>query len=386
MKELKVDERVENIGIDGVKIIIPVFKGGKNHIYKDLNNRKKMNKINIPYGKNKDNCFSLSMKDDSQGYGLLLDLSFPKFYEEHNLYFTEVMKVKEILKIINKKLKKIGFITKIKKYEVLDLEFGFNVVNSDVSFEQKTLFRHISSGLNSKYKVYSTANREPFLRDEDNVEVTTGFSALKGYKRFKIYCKGSEMLEKIKMVLNKNITRVEIMISGHEFIKRIGSRNLLRILKSVPFVFKDKMEEAFKEINKNNKKCKKYMKEKIREFRASGKKGLIKYILKFNFLDKENIIDLIREMNKELNYHGAEYIRKIEKSHKGKIDKFLEIKNKLSIFFHSINSIMECVEDGVKNVLDTVNKGVETILNIENKNEKLTRVKSEGYLLKPSLE
>ena len=47
---------------------------------------------------------------------------------------------------------------------------------------------------------------------------------------------------------------------------------------------------------------------------------------------------------------------------------------------------MECVEDGIKNVLDTVNKGVETILNVENENEKLTRVKSEGYLLKPSLE
>lgn len=386
MKELKVDERIENIGLDGTKILIPIFKGGKNHIYKDLSNRKKMNKISIPYGKDTENCFSVSLKDDNQGYGLLVDICFPKFFEKHNLYFTKIESIKEALKILKKKLKECGFITKVKKYEVLDLEFGFNVVNSDIAFEQKTLFRHISSGLNPNYKVYSTSNADPFLRDEDNVELVTGFSALKGYKRFKIYCKGSEMLEKIKQVLDKNITRVEIMISGHELMKRIGSRNLLKVLKSVSFIFKEKMEEAFMEIEKNNEKMKKYLREKIRKFRTDGEKGLVKYLLKFNFLDKKNIIDLIKEMNKELNYHGAEYIRKIEKSPKGKVDKFLEIKNKLSIFFHSINSIMEWVGTTNEMIVDVVNKGVDKILEIEIKDKILTKVKSEGYLLNPSLE
>ncbi len=387
MKSLiKVDSRVDTIGIDGIKILIPKFVGGTQYIYTALNGRKRMDKISIPYDKDKNSCFSLSFKDDSQGYGLLIECSFPKFKEFHNLYFTKIEETKEILNIIRKKLKDLGFITKIKKYETLDIEFGFNVVDSDISYEQKTLFRYVASGINPKYKAFSTSNTAPYMSEEHNIEELKGFSALKGYKRFKIYCKTSEMFEKIKAKIDKNITRVEVMISAHELKSKLGTRNLMTTIKYVSYIFKEKMEEAFIKIDKTNEKFKKYLEKSIREFRATGKRGLIKYILKLNYLNEEDTIEVIKKMNKELNYHGAEYIQRIKANKKGKIDKFVEIKSKLSLFFHSIASFIECIEEGSKLVLAFINKSLKQVIETTEGNKNKRRVKSVENLLKPSLE
>ncbi len=386
MEKLKPTKEILNIGIDGAVIFTPSFK--LNEGFRDLflrvtkSGERTTKTLKIPYLNDKKNCFSIKLIDDYRGKGLLINISFPKFFNKHNLYFTDIKYIKRVLKVVKKKMEKIGIQTKIKNYEFLDFEIGYNVLNSDMVKDQKRLFQVFSKATKKRHAIFGrNITDENFSAyEEDRI---TGRSSVRGKNRHKNYCKTNEMLETQNIELQMNVTRSELSFSKKEIVEKINTSNCLNTIKHIKAMYKEKIDRIFNNIELNRDKDKRALVKLIKDFKKKNVIGLPKFLKSKDYFDKTVLIEALEELHQLLNRQSARYIKIAKEEISDQMQKFNEIKERLENFFCiGITIPMQSPIDANTDA-DTENKGVgkKLVDKIKNYFNPLSKIEEELILV-----
>lgn len=375
MEKLEIDtKKIKEIGEDGKVFFVDFSKiqGDSSFLYRNQDERLRMDKKNILYFKGSKNTFSIESVDDNKNYGLKINVCMPLIYDVHNLYYVPIEKIINATREIMEKIKDAtGIKIKLKDLKILNLEIGLNIIDSDISGKNKILFEYIAGGFSKKYKVISSRESEIFESDT-KVETMTN---IKGYKKFIIYCKTSEMIKKRKIMTDKNITRIELKFDANELIKEFGNNDFLNIYKNIYELFEKKIEKMYKNIEISREKSVKFGINFINEFKnqktGSKKIGLIKELQKIDFFSTDDIIKSINFVgDARLKGNKKRYIKKLDVDPKGNDIKFEEIILKFNIFFQSIKAKLTEIKEGIKTALSIDLIDLKWEMTSETKNDK----------------
>lgn len=336
MEKLRPSDKIFDIGLDSGNIFTHSFKLNKSFRDEFLrvtkSGERTTKKIKIPYLNDKKNCFSAELIDDYRGKGLIINFSFPKFFNTHNLYFMEIKYAKRILKVIKRKLEDIGVLSKIKDYAFLDYEIGYNVVNSNMAKEQKTLFKVMSKATKKKHSIFGkNINNSLYSYIEDDRVI--GRSALRGADRFKNYCKTNEMLDRQQIEVQMNVTRSELLFNKKDLENKIGTNNCLKTIKHMSNLYKDRIDTIFSNIKDSELKDREVLKNRIKKFKSKNKQGLPKFLKSIEYFDKKTLIKALEDLHGLLNRQSKRYIKIVEEEIEDQQEKFNEIKERLNNFF-----------------------------------------------------
>lgn len=376
---MKIDiQKTKKIGIDGLVLLIPKFKTKNNLIFLDNKGRRRMNKLSIPYKKNRIDSFTLTLSDD----GLIVNLCIPKFLNDHNLYYSDTEETFKIIKLLKKQLKNLGFITKFKNFLVKDIEIGTNFINSDIANEEEDIFSHIASALSLKHRGFKKIYKKSYLPKQER-EINIGYGCNRGFKKFKIYDKTRELIENQGISINSNVTRLELTISSSELVSKLSTTKLSTVLKVINFIFVDKINKAFLILEKLDLEFKEFLRDEILDFKRRKKPGLVKHLVKFNFIKLETVEDVLKELNKKLGWNSKRYIQQIKKLKKDNFSKIEDFKRRVSLFFHVETEKVTWMGNESNNFLATISIDLNTVFGSLKKVVKSTLSKGHEILSKP---
>ena len=320
--------------------------------------------------KYKEECFSLeysqiiSKLTGEINFITKLEFNPTKFFNGHNIYNSDVEEVKDFLKIIQKKLLENDVVLDLSQARIKEIELNTTFIQDfeELSEVLTLIGRANHTGALSIYSFLEEFSPKELKKDRTlylNKRITSNYKKTLG-KIIKIYDKSFEVLTKDKIITDKKLTRVEILLgrdyyrntlekynlsnSLNDFLNNELIRNLFinGIKKEIGIKPLKELEIIKKNLNYNfnnfrrNEKFKKVEREKLKKARKDiptiykEERGVFEYLRKECWIfDYSFLLEVVRENVDTKNKKN--YFNQISK-------KYMNINN-LKIYHNFLSSV-----------------------------------------------
>ena len=237
---------------------------------------------------------------------LSLKVCFPKLFASHNLYYVRVSNVKTICeRKLKKEIAELGFGVDFSKAITKKIEFGFNILDSDSEVDELGI-KLTAVALGGGNKVYSLLRDPLLIKDEEFQSV----AKTHGNLAWAFYNKAAELYKKCGVLIDCNLTRVELKYKKKKLIKEFETDIFFEVLEKIEKNFHEKISDALEGIEERREKQKESMVDFIVKFKTAKKynNGLLKELKeKFKLFDTGDLIEVLSKNKKALNGNYSKY-------------------------------------------------------------------------------